>query len=211
MDAPGGRAGTGPSGGRGAGQRLPRFSPRLGAEGHERVECGLSQGIPAAAPSLSEQAAVGEDREIEHRIADRYPDPWPEAGRRAKDAVRKVLDRKVRAGGDVDEGTKFCIQRGHFFCRLLLPDSEIFQIVSRFGKAAAAEAGQQASAGDRHLLGIGGQIPPADAIAGQDDGEGFGGGRGRSPGEERRQTGRVVKRRETLGPEVRRRRVRLKV
>lgn len=45
------------------------------------------------------------------------------------------------------------------------------------------------------------------AVAGQDYGQGLGGGHGRYPGEGRRQTGRINTQRKVLGPEVRRRRV----
>jgi hypothetical protein len=45
------------------------------------------------------------------------------------------------------------------------------------------------------------------AVAGQDNGAGLCGGHGGSPGEGRRQTGRIITHRKALGPEVRRRRV----
>jgi hypothetical protein len=90
----------------------PGGGPRHAAEGNEGIEVGAVEDAHARRRDL-QQAGVLEDGEIEHPIADRDAGARARVAGAGEDAVGKVVQRKMRLGGDLDERTRRHAGRGH--------------------------------------------------------------------------------------------------
>ena len=78
----------------------------LWSQRHEWIE--LRRGEHARFDDI-EAAILRELPEIEHVVADRYPDARCETVLGGEYAVREILDREMGIGRDVDEGAEFGI------------------------------------------------------------------------------------------------------
>ncbi len=90
----------------------PRRSPRRAAERDEGVERAAVEHARAGRRD-PEQAGLFQQREVEHRLTDRYAGAGAGVGRGAEDAVGQVVQRKVRVGADLDPRARRHSRRGH--------------------------------------------------------------------------------------------------
>ena len=90
----------------------PRRGPCRTAERNEVVErCAIE--YARACRRDPEQAALLQRGQVEYRLADCHPGARARVGRGGKDPVGKVVQRKMRIGGDVDKRARRGVRCGH--------------------------------------------------------------------------------------------------